>query len=1033
MNKKHQFARRALPKRSALVVALAVGMGLGGLAYGQATTGTIFGSAPQQAGESVVVKNSSGVTREVPVSDGRFVISNLPVGTYTVMLKQNGQVVDTHDNVSIKVGSGTEASFISGGTGGATDNAQSLSAVEVSANALPAIDVSNVNSSTVITAQQLDTLPIAHNAEAIALLAPGAVRGSAYFGDYVSFGGSSVTENAYYINGFNTTDPLSGFGGMTLPYGSIDQQQMLTGGYGAQYGRSDGGVISQVGKRGTNEWHFGGQVRWLPRSLKAGARNQYRPGGALQDYNNKDASWQTQYSAYLGGPLIKDKLYVFAAGQFTKREGSQVGSVTGLTKTQYQYTTPNYYLKLDWNINDSNILELTGAQSSNSYAGEVYGFDYDDYTEGAFQSNETHTKDTDKLWMAKYTSYITDSLSLTAMYGQLRHSYYNYTPGYDPTYPHIFSPELQNPDVPGYTGHGNTNIIGTFDDPKHTAKNTNLRVDLTWTVGDHTLTAGIDNQTVYDIDDGSTTSGPGYAWEYNTMPDPSTYITGGPDSGDPNWQNKLWVDATGAYPGGVGSDGKGYYVARYINTNSASVKVSQRAQYIQDAWQINDRWRLQVGLRNDQFTNYNPDGVSYLKLTSPQWSPRIGFSWDVFGDSSLKVYGNAGRYYLAMPASVALRSASGSLYTRTYYTYTGIDENGIPEGLTPINTSRGREAGISVNNEYGKPRDPKTATATNLTAEYQDEFILGFDQQINDSWVYGAKATYRKLRNGIDDVGDQFAIANKMISMGLIDDAQAKAMIADAVIPASVLFNPNKTNVFRITNPDGGYYTVPMSMDDFGFNSSMKRAYLGLEMYLEHPFDGTWMGKVTYTWSHSYGNSEGQVRSDIGQNDVSATVDWDYAQVMDYANGDLSNDRRHQLKAYGAWQIAPEWMVSGNLTVMSGMPRTCLGFYGTEQTNPGLGYGGYYHFCDGSPYSPGKDHNPWEYTLDLGVQYRPEWANKNLNFAMNVRNVFNRQSVRQTYPQYAGGNPYWPSMQDDPMPISWTSPRTVELSVSYDY
>lgn len=1029
MSKKHFSVRKAQPRRNALVLALALGMSVSGFAYGQATTGTIFGSAPQQAGETVVVESASGLTRQVQVTNGRFVINNLPVGSYTVSLMQNGETVKTHENVTIKAGGGTDAGFA--GAGGSTgENAQDLSTIEVSANALPSIDVTNVNSSTVITAQQLDTLPIAHNAEAIALLSPGAVAGSSYFGNYVSFGGSSVTENAYYINGFNTTDPLSGFGGVTLPYGSIDQQQMLTGGYGAKYGRSDGGVISQVGKRGSNEWHFGGQVRWLPRSLKAGARNQYRPGGILQDYNNKDASWQTQYSAYLGGPLIQDKLFLFAAAQFTKQEGSSVSSVTSQNKTQYQYEDPDYYLKLDWNINDSNILELTGVRSGESYAGQVYGYDYDTRKEGPFQSYQTHTKDMHKLWMAKYTSYITDTLSLTAMYGQLKHSYYNNTPGYDPTYPHIFSPELQNPGVPGYTGQGNSNIIGRFDNPKHTAKNTNLRVDLSWVLGDHTLTAGIDNQTVYDIDDGTTTSGPGFAWEYNNSPgdDPSHWIAGGPSTGA-DWRGKLWVEPPGGYKGGE----EGYYVARYIYQNQASVKTTQRAQYIQDDWQVSDRWRIRIGLRNDQFTNYNPDGVSYLRLTSPQWSPRLGFTWDVYGDSSFKVYGNAGRYYLAMPTSVALRSAGGSLYTRAYYTYTGIDENGIPTGLTPINTSRGKEAPISVNNEYGAARDPKTATATNLTAEYQDEFILGFDKQLNASWVYGAKATYRKLRNGIDDVGDQFAIADKMVALGQVNEAEAADLISNAVIPASVLFNPNKTNVFRITNPDGGYYVVPMSMKDFGFNTSMKRAYWGLDLYLEHPFDGTWYGKVTYTLSHSYGNSEGQVRSDIGQDDVSATVDWDYAQVMDYANGDLSNDRRHQLKAYGAWQITPEWMVSGNLNVMSGMPRTCLGFYGADKTNPGLSYGGYYHFCDGKPTPPGTKHNPWEYTLDLGVQYRPTWADRKLNIAMNVRNVFNRQSVRQTYAQYGGGNPYWPTMQDDPMPVAWTTPRTVELSVSYDY
>jgi len=451
--------------------------------------------------------------------------------------------------------------------------------------------------------------------------------------------------------------------------------------------------------------------------------------------------------------------------------------------------------------------------------------------------------------------------------------------------------------------------------------------------------------------------------------------------------------------------------------------VAQRAQYIEDSWQINDRWLVKIGLRNDQFTNNNGEGVPYLRLTSPQWAPRIGFAWDVNGDSSFKVYGNAGRYYLAMPASVALRAAGSSLFTNEYYTYTGIDANGVPTGLTAIPTSTGGP--ISTNLEYGQPRDPLTAASRNLKSEYQDEFILGFDKQLNESWTYGAKATYRNLRNAIDDVGDSFAIQRKMTAMGIDPDTVG-------AIQGSYLVNPGRTNVLMIPNADGtGYYEVPMTMQDFGFNTTLKRKYAGLNLYLEHPFDGKWYGKIDYLWSHSYGNSEGQVRSDIGQTDVSATVDWDYAALMDYANGDLSNDRRHQLKAYGSYQLTPEVMLSGNLVVMSGMPKTCLGYYGADETNPGLAYGGgYYHFCHGEPYSPGDEHQPWTYRVDLSAEYRPEWAGKKLAFNAMVYNVFNKQTTTQTYPlsgYIAQPNPSYNR------PYSSMTPRYVRLGVSYDF
>ena len=141
-----------------------------------------------------------------------------------------------------------------------------------------------------------------------------------------SFGGGAVSENAYYINGMNTTDPLSGFGGISLPYGAVDQEEVLSGGYSAMYGRSDGGVISQVGKRGTNEWHFGAQVLWEPDFARADARNitfgqnNPHPPGTIEQRNDRNNEWTSTVSAYAGGPLIKDKLYVFTAVEMAQME-----------------------------------------------------------------------------------------------------------------------------------------------------------------------------------------------------------------------------------------------------------------------------------------------------------------------------------------------------------------------------------------------------------------------------------------------------------------------------------------------------------------------------------------------------------------------------------------------------------------------------------------------------------------------------------------------------------------------------------------
>jgi len=1009
--------RAALCRRNVLALALFAGLAVSTGAIGQATTGSIFGQAPVASGETVSVSNAAGLTRSVTVgAQGRYTFDNLPLGTYTVTLMKDGATVDSRSNVTLRVGGGTEVSFVAPGV-------KNLDVVTVSANSLPAIDVTGVDSRTVITAEQLARLPLARSAEAIALLAPGVVEGSGYFdgptgGSVISFGGSSVTENAYYINGFNTTDPLSNFGGFALPYGSIDQQEILSGGYGAAYGRSDGGVISQVGKRGTNAWHFGGQVLWTPAFARGDQKDIYFVSGSdkgkLYDRNAQDKSWTTVASAYAGGPLIEDKLFLFASVEAERRQGNSIGSTDSPYDTRYRNDYPKWYAKLDWNINDSNILELTGASTKRSYSADRLAYDYDTGKTGALANRAIPTKTGADLYVAKFTSYLTDDLTLSAMYGRMDGTYFNQVTNLYPDIARLYSASKQNPALNGGTTIISPQTLGAVDDPTHTSRNTNLRLDLSYRLGSHTLSAGIDNQTIEDNNDGNRMADPGYAWEYNKGA-AGTPIIGVPGA-DP------YVAAPGTYPGGA----TGYYVAKYRRYGGGSVRVEQRAQYIEDSWQVSDRWLLKLGLRNDQFTNYNPGGEAYLRLTKPQWAPRVGFSWDVNGDSSFKVYGNAGRYFLALPATVAMRQAGAPLFTREYFTYTGIDSNGQPTGLTPIDTSRGPGAPISANREYGQPHDPKMVTATNLKSEYQDEFILGFDKKLGDTWVYGAKASYRNLRTAIDDYSDSGAIAAKMDRMG-IDPGTYDAN----AISGAYLFNPGRTNILKVQKYDGSYYSVPMTTADFGFSSGIKRHYYGLELFLEHPFDGKWFGKVDYLFSRNYGNSEGQVRSDIGQVDVSATVDWDYAQVMEYANGELSNSRRHQIKAYGSYQLTPEWMLSGNLAIISGAPRSCLGMYGLDETNPGLGYGAYYHWCAGKVSRPGDaGHNPWQYTVSLSAEYRPLWADKKLGFNVMVYNVLNNRVTTQTDPFYGSTGGEYTTYR---MAVSQSQPRYVRLGVSYDF
>ena len=991
-------------KRSALTVAL--GLCFAGTVHAQSTTGTVYGNAAP--GETITLVSETGFARTLAVdSSGRYNASNLPVGNYTVTARKGDQVIGTKQ-VLVKVSSGTEASF----AGAQAAPGNELGTITVTGSGA-GIDVTQVDSRTVITSRDLAVLPIAHSAEAIALLAPGTVKGSSYFGSAVSFGGAGVTENAYYINGFNVSDPLANIGGLGLPYGSIAQQETINGGWSAMYGRSDGGVISQIGKRGSNDWHFGGQVTWRPKQLAStpknifyptanlpGGTNTGTPAGVPWHYDNaslpgtlyrdrsKDKLWNITYDAYIGGPLVPNKLFFFLSAEKSKDSYVSTGTnVLGSSRSYIDAPTTRVYGKIDWNINDSNIFELTGIKENAHSQGSRYAVGGGTGTYGAdgvYLGNATPTKQNSFVYIAKYTNYLSDNLNFSVVYGK--------NVVHNPTMLAVNSPLpniLNTQYIPAaYLPAGGLNLPQVSRNggtPDARLQATGVRFDVEYRIGAHQLHGGIDNMTYTAVGQGAATSGPGYFWNYRS---------------------------------------NGRNVRQYFFNTQASMSVVQKAIYLEDVWQVTDRILLKAGLRSDNFNNKNSAGQSYVQQKH-QLAPRLGASWDLKGDSTMKLYGNVGRYYLALPSSVAIRGASPSTYYYQNYTYTGVDGNGQPTGLTYLPNPGTANGGYSGNNEFGQVPDPAGIAAKSLKPQYQDEGILGFDWQFSKGWIAGAKATYRKLGTVIDDWCDTGRVAGALPGGG-----------ADYTVPGCYIINPGRNNTFHVKNNVTGQYTdVVLTNSQLGFTIKPIRKYEALDLYLEHPFDGKWQARVDYTWSRNPGNTEGQIKSDIGQTDVSKTQDWDYAGLMVNSYGYMANDRRHSLRVRGMYQFAPEWLVTGKLLVQSGMPKSCLGyFYG--DTDP-IGYGSSYHTCNNQASPPGKVHGPWSKQLDLGLVYRPKYFDKKLSASLDVFNVTNDRKGIQYDPTFetsaATGTGDGTIRAAYGMPLFFQSPRYVQLSVSYDY
>ena len=1019
-------------------LALSLGMGLGLISVGtmaQSSTGSVFGRATPGANTTVVIHNvNTGQELSTAVdSAGRYRFASLPAGTYTVTLREGASDVSTRDNVTVTIAGGTEVSFAGGGV-------TNLADVSVSASMLPAIDVSSVDTRTVFTAEQLSKLPLARDVSAVAMLAPSVVNNTSY--GVPSFGGAASSENAYYINGFPVTNPLTNLGFSTLPYDAIDQMQVLTGGYGASFGRATGGVINVTTKRGTNAWKGGVATYWEPEKLRANPRNTYYPDtgtfadtdGTLYQLNNQNQYWRSTYGAYISGPLIKDRLFVYASAEIQKREGTSVRSTQSdpAGYNQYAYKLPRWIAKVDWNITDNHIVEFTGVSDKTEYDAKYTGFNYDDFSHDNDQSGGIYTKDGGELYIGKYTGYLTDSLTVTGQYGQQKIDHLNQPWNFDPTCPRISGWSTPANQMPGIVYNAPCQTAASSPLPGANDKVKAWRFDVEYRIGDHDIRVGYDSNEARSYT-GSEYAG-GYVWVFQNTANQNAAVDAGHGVGSP-------ASAGGSGLGVPGSS-KGYFARRQYFTQVADVQVKQQAQYIEDRWQVNDRWLLSLGLRNEQFSNYDGAGVRYVAQRH-QLAPRLGVSWDVFGDSTMKVFANAGRYHLALPNNVAVRAASASLYTQEYFTYTGTDpRTGAPIGLVniPVDTSLGYSCpgnpnAISSNLECGTAPDPRTVAAKDLKSHFQDEYILGLEHQLNSSFSWGVKATYRDLRSAIDDT------------------------CAPALGGRCFTFNPGVTNTFAYEQDDGSFEYVTLTTEQLGF-PKLKRKYVAVDLFAEHMFNNSWYGKLEYTWSRNFGNTEGQLLSDIdtgtgGQSDVSQTQDWDLPQIMHGAGGRLANDRTHQIKGFGYYQLNPEWRFGATGIVSSGRPTSCFSFYPTADA--GLYNGAYYHYCglagsgtsptlaDGSPnpsyVAPSADYKfsprgragdtPWTYQLNLNASYTPAWANGNLELALDVINVLNQQTAQWYDTQYAANRVTRSRYYGQE--LNYTSPRQFRLTARYDF
>lgn len=1018
-------------------IAGAVSMALfAGYAHAQTNiTGNVYGTVAPASGQTILVENvNTGFKRTLtPDASGRFSLTALPAGTYKVSLLRDGKVVSVNESVEVLIGQGTEVAFAMPGT----------QTVTVTGRAVR-LDMTSTTGGSNFTSTQLDALPVGKGIDAIVLLAPNTTRADPrYANNATSIGGGAPSENAFYINGFPVTNALNQLGSSQLPFGAIGQAQVLTGGYGAEFGRSTGGVVNIITKSGTNTWQGGVSYSISPQEMRSKYKDIYYPqtganprsDGTLYLKRADNTREVSTYSGYVSGPIIEDKLVMFLAAEQTRDNRGTVALTSASASTAARSgwadrgnINNRYLAKFDWNLTGDHLVEATLIGDRYTMNETLSGYNY---TTGAkngvpvmsasyLNNDDNNLGVGSSAQIVRYTGFWTKDLTVSALIGQSKSPHATTFSGVDVNSNTLRQVAIPNPtnSMPGVTYTSPYPFpAGTFVVPAGSNDKTEAqRIDVEYKLTpSHTIRAGIDKVSLKSAGAGDRYAGGG-VWSYFSTTDGSFVPAGMTTS----------LIAAGATP----INGRYYYARDQIFLTVTDARSDQSAQYIEDNWQVTKNLKVTPGLRIEQYKNINGDGETFLKVDN-QINPRLSFTWDVNGDGRTKVYGSAGRYGVQIPTHLAVRGASRSTFTRQFFTYTGVDANGAPIGGVSLGDP------YSSNNEYGQAKDAKTVSAQDMKPNSQDEFRIGIERALANDINVGAALTYRRLVNTIDDLCDPRPF-EKYAFDNAIDTTNWGGF-------GCASFNPGRANTFLIDYAGNGTYrSVTLSAADLQFPKP-KRTYFALDFFAEHPLRNGWYGKITYTYSKNKGNTEGQTLSDVGQTDVAATQTWDTPELMYGAYGYLPNDRRHQIKAYGFVRVKPEIDIGANLLLASGRPKNCIGnFGGTPANFPGadhtfddVDYGSSYRYCTvngvTSAAPRGSEGNlPWEKTLDLNVTFRPASV-KGLTLRADIFNVFNTQTVTAVDEVHEAA--YDPSTITATYgrALGYTPPRAIRLTASYEF
>ncbi|HKR02036.1 MAG TPA: TonB-dependent receptor, partial [Pyrinomonadaceae bacterium] len=346
----------------------------------QAVTSATLGGRVEDSGGALIpgavvtITNLETNQGQTTSSDreGRYRFSYLPAGSYSLQVEHQG-FNTLQQNLTLTVGQALDLPLrlpVAGVTG----------SVQITAD-VPLIEAARTQVAGTILPREIDALPLnGRNYLDLALLIPSVSRTntgsnqrfaetSAVPGTGLSIAGQRNLNNGFVVDGLSANDDAADLAGTFYSQEVIREFQVVTSGGVAEFGRASSGVVNIITQSGTNNWR--GRLYGFFRNQRLDARNPLAP--------RKDQLTQSQYGASLGGPLVRDRTFLFASFEQTRRNDSNIITIAGenvtainnrLSQVNYPgrrietgvvpggFDATNLFARVDHRLNRANLLSL---------------------------------------------------------------------------------------------------------------------------------------------------------------------------------------------------------------------------------------------------------------------------------------------------------------------------------------------------------------------------------------------------------------------------------------------------------------------------------------------------------------------------------------------------------------------------------------------------------------------------------------------------------------------------------------------------